>query len=214
MSATQFPIFTIGHSNHSLVEFAKLLLEHRIDVVADVRSSPYSRYVPHFNRDTLKTHLRDCTGGAIGYQFLGDQLGGRPLDNSLYDSEGRVVFTRLADEYSFDIGLRRIIHNADEHRIALMCSEKDPIECHRTILIAEALLERSVAVEHIHADGSLEDQRAAMDRLLSKFKLPLNGDLFRSRDDVITEALAMQARKIAYVAEGRAAYQGSRQAVS
>lgn len=197
MSTTQYPVFTVGHSNHPPAAFSTLLVRHGIDEIADVRSAPYSRYTPHFNHDALQTLLDDL---GIGYAFLGGELGGRPADRSCYDAAGRVRYDRVAETDAFDDGIRRIIHNADDRRIALLCSEKEPLECHRTLLIARNLAERGVAVEHILADGALESNDAAMSRLLDWHKLPQQGDMFRARDDVIAEALHRQAQKFAYVA--------------
>ena len=209
MSPTQPPVLTIGHSNHSLEAFLELLRRHGIDEVADVRSSPYSRYTPHFSHRVLSGAL-ESTG--IGYVFLGGELGGRPRDRSCYDADGRVRYDRLAESDLFDDGIRQIIHGADEHRIALMCSEKEPLECHRTLLVARELARRGVAVAHIHADGRLESHEAAMDRLVSLHKLsqteqmdmfamagPGNGNQPRSRDDLVADALVRQAAKVAYV---------------
>ena len=198
MSATQFPVLTVGHSNHSSEELMKLLLRRRVDEVADVRSSPYSRYTPHFNRDILGETLEQC---GIGYAFLGGELGGRPADRSCYDANGRVQYEKLADTDEFDDGIRKIIHAAEDRRIVLMCTEKEPLECHRTLLVGRALVERGVVVEHILAGGRLENHDAAMDRLMDLFKLPRNGDMFRSRIDVVADALTRQAKKVAYVGE-------------
>ena len=197
MSITQYPVFTVGHSNHPPAAFITLLVRHGVDEIADVRSAPYSRYTPHFNHDALSELLEDV---GIGYAFLGGELGGRPADRSCYDAAGRVLYDRVAETDAFDDGIRRIIHNADDRRIALLCSEKEPLECHRTLLIARNLADRGVAVEHILADGALESNDAAMSRLLHLHKLPQQGDMFRSRDDVIAEALHRQAQKFAYVA--------------
>ena len=198
MSATQNPVLTVGHSNHSPVEFIRLLLKHRVGEVVDVRSSPYSRYTPHFNQDILSDALEQC---GIGYLFLGGELGGRPADRSCYDANGRVQYEKLADTDEFDDGIRRIIHAAEDRRIVLMCTEKEPLECHRTLLVGRALVERGVVVEHILAGGRLENHDAAMDRLMDLFKLPRNGDMFRSRIDVVADALTRQAKKVAYVGE-------------
>ena len=198
MSTTQYPVFTVGHSNHSSGAFLALLEEYGVDEMADVRSSPYSRYTPHFNQDTLNGAL---DGVGIGYVFLGGELGGRPADRSCYDADGRVRYDRLADTDLFDDGIRRIIRSADERRIALMCTEKEPLECHRTLLVARTLTERGVPVAHILDDGRLENHAATMDRLLDKFKLPHNGDLFRSRDEVIADVLTRQAKRVGYVGE-------------
>ena len=197
MSLTQHPILTIGHSNHPPETFINLLLRHGVDEIADVRSAPYSRYASHFNHDNLQPALEEI---GIGYTFLGGELGGRPVDPSCYDADGRLRYDRVAETDLFDDGLRRVIRAADERRLALLCTEKEPLECHRTLLVARALNDRGVAVAHILADGSLEEHDIAMARLVDIHKLPPDGDMFRSRADVIAEALDRQARKFAYVA--------------
>ena len=198
MTATQHPVFTVGHSNHTPEAFLQLLLRHGIDEVADVRSAPYSRYTPHFNHESLQRMLGDL---GIAYTYLGGELGGRPTDRSCYDADGRVQYDRVAETDLFDDGIRRVTRAADECRVALLCTEKEPLECHRTLLVARALADRGVAVAHILADGSLEGQADAMLRLVEIHKLPPGGDMFRSPDDVIAEAATRQARKFAYVGE-------------
>ena len=195
MSATQYPVYTIGHSNHALESFMELLRKHGINEVIDVRSSPYSRYNPHFNYNALEMALE---AAGIEYAFLGGELGGRPTDRSCYDADGRVLYDRLAETDLFQDGISYVTRHADEYRTALMCSEKDPLDCHRALLIAGTLADRGVAVEHILADGELEAHTAAIDRLIDNLKLPPNGDLFRSRDEVIAAALTRQASKVAY----------------
>ena len=196
MGSTQYPVFTIGHSNHSPETFLELLSRHSVEEIVDVRSSPQSRYTPQFNYDVL-TEILDEVG--ISYVFLGGELGGRPVDRSCYDSEGRVIYDRLADTELFDDGIGRLVREADERRMALMCTENEPLVCHRSVLIAKALDERGVTVEHILADGSLEKHNITMGRLLDSFHLPPQGDLFRSRDEVLADAIERQAKKIAYV---------------
>ena len=132
-------------------------------------------------------------------RFGAGELGGRPADQSCYDADGRVLYDRIADTDLFDGSIGSLVRSADEHRITMMCAEKEPLDCHRTLLIAPALAERGVDVEHILADGSLESHDAAMDRLMGSFKLPPHGDMFRSRNEVVTEALYRQARKVAHV---------------
>ena len=207
MGATQHPVFTIGHSNHPPEAFLALLQEHDVDEVVDVRSSPSSRYTSHFNYDVLDRALEKA---GIGYVFMGGELGGRPSDRSCYDSDGRVLYDRLADTDIFDGGIGRLMRDADERRIALMCSEKEPLDCHRALLIARTLTERGVAVEHILADGGLEGHDEAMNRLMDIFKLPHNGDLFRSRGEVIADALTRQAKRVAHV-DRQAAGHGDRE---
>lgn len=196
MSATQFAILTIGHSNHPPDAFLALLRLHEVAEVVDVRTSPYSRYLPQFNHAALEAMLEDA---GIAYAFLGAELGGRPSDQSCYDSDGRVLYDRLAETDLFQDGMSYVMRHADDARVALMCSEKEPLECHRGLLIARALAEKGVAVEHILADGTLESHEAAMDRLLDGLKLPRHGDMFRSREDVIGDALSRQSRRVAYV---------------
>ena len=203
MSVTEHPVFTIGHSNHPPDAFLDLLRAHGIEEVADVRSSPYSRHAPQFGRDALERALEDA---GIDYQFLGAELGGRPADRSCYGEDGRVLYNLVAESDPFDAGIRRVARAADERRVVLMCSEKEPLDCHRTLLVARALDARGVAVEHILADGVVESHSDAMDRLLDAVKIPRNGDMFWSRDDAIAEALDRQARKAAYVAEMPSAY--------
>ena len=202
LSQTQYPVFTVGHSNHPPETFINLLVRHGVDEVIDVRSAPYSRYTPHFNHDALQNSLDDI---GIAYAYLGGELGGRPADRSCYDPDGRVRYDRVADTEQFDDGIRSVIRAADERHVALLCTEKEPLECHRTLLVARALAERGVAVQHILADGALESHGEAMTRLVEAHKLPPEGDMFRTREDVILEALERQARKFAYVGEKPAA---------
>jgi len=190
-------VLTVGHSNHPPEVFIGLLVRQGVDEIIDVRSAPYSRYAPQFNYEGL---YRMLEGISIGYTYLGSELGGRPADRSCYDSYGRVQYERVAETESFEDALRRVARVADENRVALLCTEKEPLECHRTLLVARALTNAHVDVAHIQADGSLESHDDAMSRLLELHKLPPHGDMFRTRSDVVAEALDRQARKFAYVA--------------
>ena len=196
MREAQQTIFTVGHSNHSVEAFVWLLQTHRIHEVADIRSSPYSRYTAHFNFDVIGEALERRR---IRYVFLGEELGGRPMDPSSYDADGRVRYDRIANTDLFDDSIRDLARGAYERRIALMCTEKDPLDCHRTLLVAPSLVAYKVNVEHILADGSLENHDSAIDRLMDSFKLPRNGDLFRPRSEVIEEALYRQAKRVGHV---------------
>ena len=195
MSKTQYPVFTIGHSNHSLEHFIKLLRAHEVNEVVDIRSAPYSGYTPHFNHDFLKDALEK---ERIDYLFMGDELGGRPADRFGYDT-GRVVYDKVAETDWFNDRLNQVIRNADEWRIALMCSEKELLECHRTLLVVHNLAQRGVGVQRILVKGKLESHNEAMNRLIEIFKLPPDGDTFRTRYDVIAKAAALQAERVAFV---------------
>ena len=186
-------VLTIGHSNHSLETFVALLQQHGVTELADVRSAPYSRFNPHFNRKALESSLESIS---IAYVFLGRGLGGRPDDPSCYE-EGRVRYDRLARTPLFREGLQRVFSDAGRERIALMCAEKEPLDCHRTILVGHRLVERGVAVAHILADGSLEPHDETMDRLLDSAGLPRE-DLLQSREQLIAEAVARKEGRIAH----------------
>ena len=198
MNSAQYQVFTIGHSNHPYEAFLALLRGHDVHEVLDIRSTPSSRYTPQFNHNFLDRALDEA---GIGYVFLGGELGGRPVDRSCYDEDGRVNYDRLANTDLFDDGISWIMRAADERRVAIMCSEKEPLDCHRTLLIAKVLEERGVAVGHILADGHVESHDATMSRLIGIFKLPQHGDMFRSRREVIAEAVTRRAKKVAYVAD-------------
>ena len=186
-------VLTVGHSNHRLESFTTLLREHRVEVVVDVRSIPRSAFVPHFDREALAAALAKI---GIDYVHLGRELGGRSDDPACYEG-GRVRYDRVAETAPFRDGLARVTDAAATRRIALMCAEKEPLDCHRTLLVARALDEGGIAVAHILDGGGLEPHAQAMDRLVAKFDL--DGDLFlRSRDERVAEALARQSRKVAF----------------
>ena len=188
------PILTIGHSTHTLEAFVALLRRHHVAQVADVRSAPYSRFNPQFNREPLARSLVAC---GIEYVFLGLELGGRSDDPSCYEN-GRIRYDRLGSTQLFQRGLDRFVHDMASHRIALMCAEKEPLECHRTLLVAQALQTRGVAVGHILTDGVLESHAAAMDRLLAMHGDLQQGELFGRPCKRIERAVAKQAERIAY----------------
>ena len=194
---TNRPIFTIGHSNHSLEDFLALLARHGIHAVADVRSAPYSRFNPHFNRDALAAALK---ARGMDYLYCGRELGGRPDDPACYEG-GRIRYECVARTSGFRAGVARVVDAAAARRVALMCAEKEPLDCHRTLLVARALDDRGMAVAHILATGDMEPHSKAMDRLMVRFDLDPAGDLFQTRQDVVAQAIARQAGRIAFVHE-------------
>jgi len=196
MNESRRAVLTIGHSTHSLETFVKLLKQHAVTVLADVRSAPYSRFNPQFNKDALERSLKMHD---IKYVFLGRELGARSDDRSCYEN-GRVQYARLARTDLFRTGIERVVRGASDYNVALMCAEKDPLECHRALLVARALAGLGIVVQHILADGRLESQEDSMERLLNLVGLP-HQDLFRSKDELIGEALDRQEQRIAYVDE-------------
>jgi uncharacterized protein (DUF488 family) len=186
-------IFTVGHSTHSLQDFVTLLKKAGITAIADVRSAPYSRYQPQFNREALSQSLADS---GIQYVFVGDLLGGRSPNPEDYFN-GRVVYSRLKSSEGFAEGIQRVIMGSHKFELALMCTEKEPLDCHRTLLVAQALTEQGVSVSHIHNDAHLESHEDALSRLLRMFKLE-ESDLFQSHEDLVAEAILKQENKVAY----------------
>ena len=187
-------IFTIGHSNHPVEEFLSLLKSQAVELLVDVRSAPFSRFSSHFNRGLLAASLRQC---GMEYLFLGNELGARSDDPSCYEG-GRVQYDRLAATALFRSGIDRVLRESSQHQVALMCAEKEPLDCHRTLLVAPALAHRACSVVHILADGSVEPHVATLQRLLSDTGTG-ELDLFRSPEEVLSEAIARQQQKIAYV---------------
>lgn len=154
-SLDQRRVFTIGHSNHEEQAFLDLLLRHSIEVLADVRSQPYSKYTTQFNSDQIKQAL---AGAGINYVFLGRELGGRPDDAEFYDTEGHVRYDRVAESPLFRQGIERLEKGIQKFRVALMCSEENPAECHRNLLVGRVLVRHGVALVHIRGDGRLQTQ--------------------------------------------------------
>lgn len=147
-------LYTIGHSSHPSEHFVELLQQHRIEVLVDTRSAPYSHYSPQFDRESL----RDLVAAAgIKYLYLGDVIGGRPRDESHYDEQGRARYGKMGKDEEFLQAIARVEHGAIEFRVALMCSEEDPAHCHRRLLVGRVLVERGAELRHIRGDGRLLD---------------------------------------------------------
>jgi uncharacterized protein (DUF488 family) len=190
-------LFTIGHSNHSLDRFIELLLEHRLSTIADIRSGPYSKYSPHFNKDVLDSALRNA---GIDYMFLGRELGAQRSEGDCY-IDGQAKYDRIAHLPAFQRGLEIVLQKVEHYRIALMCSESDPITCHRTILVCRELKKicPDLEITHLLGDGKVERQEMSEKRLVNLHKLQpeLFGDL-TSTSGLIEKAYDLQAEKIAY----------------
>lgn len=184
MSPLQEVLFTIGHSTHPSRSFIELLRQHEITAIGDVRSSPYSRFNPQFNRETLK---RDLRAARIAYLFLGDELGARRSESECYDAQGKVLYDVAARTPLFLAGIERLRQGMQDYRLALMCAERDPIQCHRTLLVCRALRVEAFDIVHILADGSLEPHAALERRLLRKMKLPTK-NLFADSEEMIRRA--------------------------
>ncbi len=190
-------IYTIGHSTHTIDRFMELVLMHEISAVSDVRSDPYSRFNPQFNREVLQKELKRK---GIAYVYLGKELGPRSDDPSCY-MNGKVRYDLLAKTGLFREGLERLRQGMESHLIALMCAEKDPIMCHRTILVCRHLRADNIKIRHILEDGSIEENPESMTRLRQVLKLQ-EADLFTTPEEMIERAYDIQGEKIAYVQKG------------
>ena len=195
-------LYTIGHSSHTWDEFLELLRRHAIAAVVDVRSSPYSRYCPQFNREGLAAGL----GAAhIEYVFMGDVLGARSDDPSCCVG-GRVSFAKMAEAARFKEGVERLRAKMAGRRTAILCSEKDPLECHRTILICRHLRQFPVRIQHILEDGRLEGHPEAEARLVRQLKIePSLFDADAGGEGLIRRAYDAQADRIAFRSESEPA---------
>lgn len=186
------PVYTVGHSTHSLEHLQGLLLHHRITAVADVRSRPYSRWNPQFNREPFATALKQL---GVAYVFMGHQLGGRFEDPACY-VDGQVRYDLVAKTPRFRKGLERVVAGAADYRIALMCAEKDPLTCHRSILVCRHLALCNVEPLHILADGELETHESALARLCDE--LGIAGPELFDHSDPVQRAYEMRGLEIAY----------------
>ncbi len=172
-------LFTIGHSNHSLEHFMDLIHQHHIEVVCDVRSMPYSRYTPHFNGKNLEHSLEDAD---YGYVFLGKELGARSENSACY-VEGKARYKLIAQDDLFQAGIARLSQGIRKYRVALMCAEKDPMTCHRAVLVGREMRRITGNIQHILADGSLESNESMETRMMDTLKIA--PDLLGSRESCI-----------------------------
>jgi uncharacterized protein (DUF488 family) len=194
MTSDKPTIFTIGHSTHSFEEFLALLNHHGITAVADVRSQPFGR-LAHFGRESISAALK---AAGIEYVFLGRQLGARREEPGCYQ-DGVAIYERIAELPAFHEGLLRLRQGAKKYRLAIMCAEKEPLNCHRAILISRCLRDAGLQIIHILADGSLEDHASAEKRLVRE--LDITRTLFEpdlTEEDLIARAYDQRARELAY----------------
>ena len=189
----EFNLFSIGHSNIPAERFVAMLRGTGVNAVADVRSTPFSRFFPWFSSKKLAGLL-----GREGMAYLpyGGELGGRPRDPALY-CDGIADYEAMARQPQFAAGLERLRADASRHRVCLMCAEREPLDCHRCLLVARALAARGLAIGHILHDGAIEPHAATEQRLLQ-----LDGehnDLFATgQDERLAAAYRRRARAVAY----------------
>jgi len=191
------PVFSIGHSDHTAEAFVALLARHGVSAVADVRAAPYSRHHPQFSKAALMATLR---AAGLAYVYLGEQLGGLPSARVRGQMRGGGYAAMAATE-AFQEGIARVGQGRQRHRIALMCAERDPMDCHRALLVGRALAGAGVEVEHIHADGGTEEHAALERRLLDAAGRGEGGDLFASLAELLDLAYLRQEKRAGLIDE-------------
>ena len=199
MSETKHNIlYTIGHSNHTIKYYIDLLKRYKIGIVVDVRSVPYSRYCSQFDKNILSAALKEVN---IQYVFLGKELGARPDDPACYES-GCVNFKWIARRKEFKDGVQRFLASIGKYYVALMCTEKEPLECHRTILICRNLKEYNLCIKHILEDGKIEDHHDTERRLVKMLKIePTLFEPEKTESDLIEQAYNQQSQNISHRSE-------------
>jgi uncharacterized protein (DUF488 family) len=191
-------IYTVGHSSQLIEAFIAPLNRHGVEVVADVRSRPYSARFPHFSKEPVRASL---SAAGIGYVFLGRELGARREEPECY-VDGQASYDKIAKLPAFAAGIQRVLAGAQRYRVALMCAEQDPLTCHRTILVCHELKKHGVLIKHIRRDGALEDHEQAEQRLVEE-ELGSSGqaDMFATAhgfSEILEHAYAKRAGNIAY----------------
>jgi uncharacterized protein (DUF488 family) len=186
-------VFSIGHSNLPAARFVQLLQHAGVQTIADVRSTPASRFCPWFSRKPLEQHLARA---GIAYAFYGDTLGGRPGDAHLY-CDGVADYEAMAAQSAYGAGLDRLMAAAEQTRVCMMCAEREPLDCHRCLLLARSLAKRGLPVGHILHDGATEPHAATEARLLTlENETP---DLFASgQGERIAAAYRRRAHHVAF----------------
>jgi uncharacterized protein (DUF488 family) len=190
-----FDLFSIGHSNIPAERFVGMLRNVGVNAIADVRSTPASRRFPWFSSKNLAPRLQ---ADGMDYMWFGDSLGGRPRDSSLY-RDGIADYEKMAQQPDFCAGLDRLLKlaTASQHRVCLMCAEREPLDCHRCLLVSRALAERGYAVGHILHDGALEPHAVTEQRLLADSEP--DGDLFvTGQSERLAAAYWRRRRVVAY----------------
>lgn len=194
MINTSLLCHTVGHSVYSIEEFITLLKQNGINCIIDVRSSPYSKFASQYNREILNNELKKV---GILYLFMGDSLGARYEDKSLLFPDGKVDFEKVRESQGFQGGIGRVIDGLQKgYSVSLMCSEKDPFDCHRFVLVSKALQEAGVDIQHITPDSVILNSELE-EKLFKKYKLSRH-DLFSSEEENVESAYRRRNIDIAY----------------
>ena len=193
-----FELFSIGHSNGPIDRFIALLNGVGVSAVADVRSTPYSRFFPWFSHNNLQAHL---TASGLAYHAYGETLGGRPGSASLY-CDGVADYEAMARTAAFQSGLDRLQTDMAKHCVCLMCAEREPLDCHRCLLVSRTLAARGVAIGHVLHDGSIEPHPVTEQRLMQWAEIAAEPDLFvTGQEERLAAAYRRRGRAVGYKAK-------------
>lgn len=190
---TASKILSVGHSTLTYETFVRRLKSVGVTAIADVRSSPFSRHLPHFNQDVLKDTLAQ---DGIAYVFLGQELGGRPQGQKYY-TNGIADYEKMATSSSFKEGICRVIEGSQKYNIAMMCSEHNPLDCHRCLLVGRALIEQDLDINHILSNGGIVSHVKIESQLLAMLGKD-EKDMFASPEELRSDAYRERARKVAF----------------
>ena len=146
-------IYTIGHSNHTWETFSPLLLDNEVELLVDVRSNPVSRFAPFANHRTLPDLLESV---GIDYEFMGGPLGGKPADRTMYDERGKPDYHRMRASDEFQEALDQLAGMASRRSTVILCSEEDPSQCHRLLLLGPSLEKNECVLLHIMGSGEIQ----------------------------------------------------------
>ena len=191
-------LYTIGHSTHPIKKFIDLLKLHNINYVIDVRSTPYSKYAQEYDKDNISQILMNNN---ISYAFMGRYFGARQDNKLLYNNQGYLDFEKVSASDFFNIGLQNVIKGMENNRIALMCLEKKPIDCHRAILVANAFYIQGLSVKHILENGNIETHEELNNELLNLYFPDRNQiNLFDNKTDeeYLKNAYKLRNKDIGY----------------
>jgi uncharacterized protein (DUF488 family) len=189
----RYHCYTIGHSNHPIEEFIQILKKIQIQCIIDVRTVPSSQYLAQFNRENIQTWFER---EGIEYKYLGNLIGGRYSDPVLLDDQGSVDYQKVEQRSIFQTGIDQVCQIINSGKsVALMCSEKDPLDCHRFVLVSKALKKRGVGIDHVLFDGSIISNNDLENKLR---------ELYKSRKDQDIETLYQRRNKeIAFNVHGK-----------
>lgn len=204
---TNKTLYTIGHSGHSLKKFIALLNNYKINCLVDVRSNPHSKFHDHFNRKNLSAALQMEN---IQYVFMGKEFGARRNEPELYNSEGQLDFEKTMKHKLFLSGVERIKDGLSKgYTIAFMCAEKNPLNCHRSMLVARYFFENGFHPVHILESGDSIDQAKIISILIDTYYPNRNQislipeENFEDEQELYKKAYNIKNREIGYVMEGK-----------